>query len=226
MLETLFRAVGYGLCHQLPERSFFAGRYQLPVCARDTGIYLGFAVGLLALQVLSRGRRPSELPRWPVLLLVGLFVAALGADGVSSYAGLRATTNPIRLVTGILTGWGLATITFPMVNGQLWVRSGDGHVPSGRRETLWWLALPALVFGMVLWMLPPAGALYPLLLVAAIIVTFTAVNMVFVCLVPMFERKAATVRDAVLPFAIAVVLAFAELAAAAWLRISVERLLT
>lgn len=226
MLETLFRAVGYGLCHQLPERSYLAGTYQLPVCARDTGIYLGFAAGLFALYVLSRGSRPSGLPRWPILLLIGLFVGLLGIDGISSYAGLRATTNPIRLITGILTGWGLATITFPMINGQLWVWSGDGRVPADRRETLLWLALPAAMFGLAAWVLPLTGLLYPLLLVAAIIITFTAVNVIFVCLVPAFERKAERLRDAVLPLGIAVVLTFAELSAAAWLRIALEQLLS
>lgn len=40
------------ICHQRPERSFFIGGSQLPVCARCTGLYLGaalaFPIGLLA----------------------------------------------------------------------------------------------------------------------------------------------------------------------------------
>lgn len=35
------------VCHQLPERSFHVAGFQLPVCARCTGAYLGAAAGLV-----------------------------------------------------------------------------------------------------------------------------------------------------------------------------------
>lgn len=223
MLDRFFIALGYGLCHQLPERSFFAGGYQLPVCARDTGIYLGFALGLLGLAVLARGSRPTELPRWPVLVLVALFVGAMAVDGVTSYAGLRTTTNDLRLLTGLLAGWALATITVPMVNSQIWRDGRAVRVPDGSRQVLWWLALLAASFVVSRWMLPVLGVVYPLLVSAAIVVTFVAVNLVFVGLIPAFERRARRLRDIGPQVAIALVLGAIELAGASLLRMVAER---
>jgi uncharacterized membrane protein len=225
VLEQLLHAMGFGLCHQLPERSFFAGGYQLPVCARDTGIYLGFALGLLALGLLARGTRPAELPRWPVLVLIGMFVAAMGVDGVTSYAGMRATTNDIRLITGMLTGWGLSALTLPMFNSQIWSRPGPVRVPSGMKQVFAWLGMLVIAFVAVRWLLPLSGVAYPVALTAAIFLTFGAINMVFVGLIPAFERRAARFRDAWRVVALAQVLTVAELAGAAWLRTLAEGLL-
>ena len=225
MLDDFFHAIGYGLCHQLPERSFFSGGYQLPVCARDTGIYLGFVFGLVALSILARKSRPSELLRWPVLVLIGLFVAAMGFDGVTSYAGLRATTNDLRLATGLVTGWGLAALTFPMFNTEIWMRPGFGRTPDGRVQVLQWLAMLAATFVVVRWGLPLLGVVYPLLLVVAVFVTLGAVNMVFVGLMPRFERRAERWRDLWLAMLLATGFTVVELAAAAWLRSMAERLL-
>jgi len=226
LLDQFFRMIGYGLCHQLPERSFFGGGFQLPVCARDTGIYIGFALGLLMLRLLSARTRPSELPRWPVLLLIGLFVGAMGFDGVTSYAGLRETTNDIRLLTGLMTGWGLSALTFPMVNAQVWAVPGDQRVPDGWPRTAMWIAGLAATFVLTRWILPLTGALYPVALVVAIFVTFGAVNLVFVGLVPVFERRARRLRDLLPLMAWASVLTLVELGGAAWLRVTAERLLS
>jgi uncharacterized membrane protein len=224
MLESVFAVLGYGLCHQLPERSLFAGGFQLPVCARDTGLYIGFAVALIVLVLLARGRRPSELPRWPVLLIIGLFVGAMAFDGVTSYAGLRTTTNDIRLITGLMTGWGLATLALPMVNGQLWRRSSADRVPSGRGAIGAWLALLLATFVVTRWLLPFLGVGYPVLVSAAIVVTFITVNLVFVGLMPVFERRAHRLRDAWPQILVALGLSAAELAGAALLRVFAERI--
>jgi len=225
VLDRLFEMIGYGLCHQLPDRSFFAGGYQLPVCARDTGIYLGFALGLIALWILARGTRPSELPRWPVLVVIGLFVAAMGVDGVTSYSGMRATTNEIRLITGIITGWAMSTLTFPMINSQIWIAPGQGRVPDGRWQVLRWLAMLAVAYGVARWVMPLTGVLYPLVLSLSILVTFSAINLVFVGLMPVFERRARRARDAWLPALIAIVMTLIELAGAGWLRTFAESLI-
>ena len=211
------------LCHQLPERSFFAGGYQLPVCARDTGIYAGFALGLLALWLLSRSTKPTELPRWPVLVLMSVFVGAMAIDGLTSYAGLRETTNAVRLVTGTATGWALATVTVPMVNSQLWVLPGRGRVVEGPGRVLAWLGLLALSLAVLQWVMPLAGVVYPLLVSAAIVVTFIAVNLVFVGLMPPFERKATRLRDAWPQMLVALALTVGELALAGGLRVVLER---
>ena len=43
-------SVGYAVCHRIPERSFFFGYNQLPVCARDTGMFGAALMGILTRQ--------------------------------------------------------------------------------------------------------------------------------------------------------------------------------
>lgn len=224
MLDRILSAIGYGLCHQLPERSFFAGGHQLPVCARDTGIYAGFAFGVLVLAIISGRRRPTELPGWPVLLLVGLFIGAMAVDGVTSYAGLRPTTNSIRLATGLMTGWALSALTMPMLNSQLWVRSDPERLLGKRRDVAWWLLGLVVCFVLLRWVMPLTGVVYPLGVSVSIIVTLTCVNLVFVGLMPAFERKADRLARAWPQMLIALALSAAEMGAASWLKMMAQRL--
>lgn len=224
MLESLLHWLGYGLCHQLPERSFFGGAVQVPVCARDTGIYVGFIVSIIVIWLLHRPERPREFPGLAAFSAIGLMIAAMALDGFSSYAGLRTTTNDLRLITGILSGFAMAALVVPMLNDELWIRSDKGRVLSpGRRLALWLAAVP-VVFVLVRWVAPLLGPLYPILVAAAILATLIAVNLVIVSLFPPFERKASTVRDAVPAILIALVMAFAEVAASAAFRVGVESL--
>jgi uncharacterized membrane protein len=202
----------------------FAGGHQLPVCARDTGIYAGFALGILVLAVIGRWRRPTELPGWPVLLLLGLFIGAMVVDGVTSYAGLRTTTNSIRLATGLMTGWALSALTMPMLNSQLWVRSDPERLLGNPRDVGLWLAGLTGSFLLLRWVMPMTGVIYPLGVSVSIIVTLTCVNLVFVGLMPAFERKADRLSRAVPQLLIALVLSAAEMGAAAWLKMMAERL--
>lgn len=218
MLEDMLRLIGFGLCHQLPERSFFGGGVQVPVCSRDTGIYVGFAIALIVLQAVERGRRSSEMPPLWTSLTLGLFVVAMGIDGVSSYAGLRGTTNELRLLTGLMTGYALAAFTVPLLNTQLWVRPGSGRILPGPREAVVFFGSLAATFVAVLLFAPALGIAYPLLVAVAILVTFSAVNGVIVALLPPFERRARGARDTWPVFAIALVVTFIELSGAVWLK--------
>ena len=80
--------IGYGICHQLPERSFFVGGHQLPLCARDTGTYLG-AMATLAVLLAGKRRRRTGLPTTPVLVGAGARRSSSSRiDGVNSYADI------------------------------------------------------------------------------------------------------------------------------------------
>jgi uncharacterized membrane protein len=48
LASQIFFAAGSLICHQRPERSFFWGEHQFPVCARCTGLYLSAALGVIA----------------------------------------------------------------------------------------------------------------------------------------------------------------------------------
>ena len=105
-------AAGSVVCHQLPERSFYWGEWQFPVCSRCTGLYLSAAVGLAAWAAVRKGRgRPIQLsPRIAVAILVAaalptlvsLATAALGVWDATN-AGRALLAMPLGATAGVLT---------------------------------------------------------------------------------------------------------------------------
>lgn len=87
-------------CHQLGSRSFFVKGYQLPVCARCTGIYIGFFIGFL-----------FEVPS-SYLYALFLALTPLILDGTLQLLTSYRSNNPKRLVTGLLFGLALQGILF------------------------------------------------------------------------------------------------------------------
>lgn len=88
------------------------GHY-LPVCARDTGIYLGIFSSLVFLFAVKK-RRFTMIPPIKVSLILLLFLFPLIIDGFSSYVGIYSTTNEIRIVTGMLFGIALPFFIIPI----------------------------------------------------------------------------------------------------------------
>ena len=80
-------------CHRRPERSFFIRDRQLPLCARCTGILIGYGVGLVLL----------GWHRLGVLLSLALMVP-LVLDGSGQLVGYWLSTNFRRLMTGLMCG--------------------------------------------------------------------------------------------------------------------------
>jgi uncharacterized membrane protein len=224
VFEQALQALGYGLCHQLPERSFFGGGVQVPVCARDTGIYLGFVVGFAVLWLTTRGRRPSGFPSATGWVVVALFIGSMVVDGVSSYGSWRTTTNLIRLFTGTAAGFGVAAIVYPLLNSELWAdRNPERVLTPMWRLAIWALAMP-LTVALTWWLGPLLGIAYPVLVSVAIVFTFVTVNMAFAALLPAYDRSAHSVRDLAVPIAIGCVLTVVEIAGAALLRYGLDGL--
>ena len=223
MYAELLRLFGFGLCHQLPERSFFGGGVQVPVCARDTGIYVGFVVSLALISALQH--RPTGFPRpWVAVLLVG-FVVAMAVDGVTSYAGIRETTNAIRLATGLLAGYAMGALAVPLINDQLWRTSSGESVLASVRDVLLWLASLPVAF-LLLWFGGDIfGTAYPLAVVLAVLTTLTAVNLIVVTMLRPFERRFDRLAQAWEPLLLAFVVSWIEVAASAALKLLLERLL-
>jgi uncharacterized membrane protein len=218
--------MGYGLCHQLPERSFFGGGVQAPVCARDTGIYFGFLVSLAVISALHRGRRPREFPPPATWVAIALMIGAMGLDGVTEYAGLRPTTNELRLITGLLAGFAVAAIVTPMLNDELWRESARERVLDTPEKLLVWLAAVPASYAVIYWLLPLLGIGYPLLVAVAIVGTLTGVNLVMVCMLPTFERRASRLSQAWVAILVAVGLSFVEIWLSALLRVGLVALAT
>jgi uncharacterized membrane protein len=224
VLQDFLHWMGLGLCHQLPERSFFAGNMQVPVCARDTGIYLGFLISFALISLIHRGERPRGFPSPALWTIMGISLATMAWDGITSYAGFRTTTNDIRLVTGLLTGFSVAVLVFPMVNEELWAASTSRRVlDSARRIAIWALGIP-VAFAFIRWVAPQLGIAYPVIVAVSIVLTLAAINLIIVAMLPAFDRKGRSWSDLTLPIAIAVALAFLEIAGAAQIRVFLEAL--
>ncbi len=101
--SNLLWNIGYAFCHQLPERSFFYSGFQMPVCARDMGTYLGFLVVFLYWYLLRRYHNGSK-PDAIVLAFAAVGMLPFFGDGFASYLGFYSTNNVIRLATGLLMG--------------------------------------------------------------------------------------------------------------------------
>lgn len=81
------------ICHKLPERSFFYKEKKYPICARCTGIllgYIGASIGVFFIKI-------------PLLFCFALLIP-IGVDGIGQYLGKWTSTNCRRLITGILAG--------------------------------------------------------------------------------------------------------------------------
>ena len=120
------------MCHQLPGRSFFVFGAQMPVCARDIGIYGGMLLGALAFPFVFGMRSTKLLPLW---MFVGAMIP-IGIDGgvqlVSGHfplpiIGVYESTNPVRLATGLFMGVTMSVYAIPLLNG-IW----EGYM-KGRR---------------------------------------------------------------------------------------------
>lgn len=221
-MQDVLHWLGYGLCHQLPERSFFGGGVQVPVCARDTGIYVGFALALALVALLHAGERPRGFPPVLAWLFMSAFLGAMGWDGVSSYAGLRETTNDLRLITGLGVGFSAAAIVFPMLQDELWRHQSPGRVlePPWRLTT--WLAGVPVSFLLIRFVGPVLGAVYPVIVAASIVVTLASINLVMIAMLPPFDRKGERIQDLALPCALALVVALVEIGAAGYIRLLLE----
>ena len=85
----------FKICHQIPERSFHYKNKQFPVCARCTGILLGYCT--IPLFYFGIIQIP---PLFIILLDIPLLV-----DSLTQYLGLRESNNMFRLVTGVLSSF-------------------------------------------------------------------------------------------------------------------------
>jgi uncharacterized membrane protein len=183
-MQGFLRFFGHGFCHQIPERSFESGGLLFPVCARDTGIYLGFLCALLAAFVIyvRSPRKPAELPPVPYLVVLALFVVPMAFDGVTSYLGLRPTTNTIRYVTGFLAGTAAASLVAPLLFALRRDAAPREKVFATPSRALSHLALSFLLGAAFLLGFPLLGPVSPFVAVVALLVTLASLDLVLLTL--------------------------------------------
>ncbi|NOZ21017.1 MAG: DUF2085 domain-containing protein [Planctomycetes bacterium] len=126
MLEVIERICS-SVCHTLPDRTFWFGGAALPLCARCTGVYVGFLLTMAGFAC-TRLRRCTVVSG-KLLALNILLIVLFGACGFAGLYGALALSEYPRLLLGLSFGFAIATFAFPLTRGWLLgmeCRSWDG----------------------------------------------------------------------------------------------------
>ena len=192
-----------GICHQLPEHSLHFQGLPLPLCARCSGLFVGFALGLLWCRLLGGARR-AGFPRWGTLGVLGLLLLIWVVDGVNSFASmigsepwLYDSSNALRLGTGMAAGIALGSVFWPVLQFVLWA---DADPRPGLQSPL--QLLPALLsgalIGAMMWFLPESPYWLWLSFVAgSALLTFVSANGALVILLLGREGTLSRARQAI-----------------------------
>jgi uncharacterized membrane protein len=102
--RTRIKPVRIWICHRIPERSFFWRGRQFPVCARCTGVFAGYVASGILFFFYA-----------PPVIVLFYGCAAMFFDWLCQYVEIAASTNPRRLVTGIIGGYCLMTLGLSLI---------------------------------------------------------------------------------------------------------------
>jgi uncharacterized membrane protein len=216
--------VGYAICHQIQERSFFLDGRQLPMCARCTGTFLGATLGLTAILLRRRGRA-SRMPPAPVLATLILFVVLWAFDGLNSYLTffpgvphLYEPQNWLRLTTGFLDGLAMIILVYPVFSFTIWRDTMPERVIKNVGELA--VLLPVVGLLVVVIQAQIGFLLYPmaLLSVLGVAVLLVMLNSMFAAVALGREACATSWRQAFVPLSVGLALAVLELAGLGLLR--------
>lgn len=105
------------ICHQIPSRSPMILGSNVGLCFRCMAIYASLAAGM-ALPLSAVVKRLSGFSNGMLRLtlnqstavIAGVFILVLLTDGLLPMFGWPLSTNPRRVVTGLLGGWAIASL--------------------------------------------------------------------------------------------------------------------
>ena len=89
-----FMKLFYGTCHQKADRSFFVNNYQFPICARCTGLLIGYILGII-----------SIFFNFKISILLSVFfIVIMFVDWFIQHKNILYFTNIRKLLTGLFCG--------------------------------------------------------------------------------------------------------------------------
>ncbi|WP_407424883.1 DUF2085 domain-containing protein [Methanobrevibacter sp.] len=92
------------VCHRMPERSFFIGGHQFPVCARCTGFYITLILYFIYAYFFFVDYTPF------LIALAVIFLIPAILDGLTQLLTDSQSNNALRFLTGLLGGLGLGIL--------------------------------------------------------------------------------------------------------------------
>jgi len=219
-------AAVHGVCAQVHNVSL--GGEQLPLCARNTGIYSGFLLTFIYLLLLGR-ERAAKLPPPAIIAVLALLVVIMAVDGFNSLfvdlflPHLYTPRNELRTLTGLGMGVSLAVAMLLVLNLSL-RRDPDMDQPviGNWRELggalLLGFLVHAAIYGNV------AITYWPIAIVAwtGIVGILFAVNLLIVALVMNYEGRVTRLVELARPATVALLVTAIMLGMMAWGRFWLE----
>ncbi len=213
--------LGYSICHQLPERTIHFGGGALFVCARDTGLYVGFFLVLMAIALPWRRKQGGFPSRpWQACMLLAFLYFAV--DAVSSTLGWRESNNVIRFTSGLLMGGTAALLVCPLVNRLVWRAPREERMLGSRSQP--YLLMLVLASACAIFLTHPAWLFRPaqVLLLLCFAGTLCYLNFALVASVWSAADHTLSPRWQACFLLVAPLLAAAELSLAHYLHITVS----
>ena len=167
----MINKLGTSVCHQIPERSLKMGGLILPICSRDSGIYIGFFICAIFMFLIFR-KRESDLPPLYVFIILIIFILSTVADGLLSYLSVIETNNIARFTTGFLSGSSTMAIIYPIFNYQYYKDSYNIRIFVSPLKFIFFIAVDALIIFITLLQLGFLKYFYYYLSAFAVIFTF------------------------------------------------------
>ncbi|MFQ3632812.1 DUF2085 domain-containing protein [Roseiflexus sp.] len=219
-------AAVHGVCAQVHNVSL--GGEQLPLCARNTGIYSGFLLTFIYLWLLGR-ERAAKLPPPAIVAALVALVVMMAVDGFNSLfvdlflPHLYTPRNELRTLTGIGMGTAIAVAMLLILNLSL-RRDPDmeQRVIGNWRELggalLLGLLVHAAIYGNV------AITYWPIAIVAwtGIVGILFAVNLLIVALAMNYEGRVVHAAELARPATVALALTAIMLGLMSWGRFWLE----
>ncbi|NTU89317.1 MAG: DUF2085 domain-containing protein [Actinobacteria bacterium] len=201
-MQVLIDAIGYGLCHQLPARTFTAGNISYPVCARDTGLYFGIVASIAVLAFLYRGKDNSGFPSIGACVAAACLFATLAFDGLSSYLGFRETTNTLRFLSGTAGGSAAGLFLFWVVRNVGQAGREDERILGNFKEIIAWVCSVAILGALFLFGYPYLGPFGAVFITICMLSVIGGINAILLSISNLFPHPFATRKRAVVFFAL------------------------
>jgi uncharacterized membrane protein len=87
-------------CHRDPKRSFFFKGRQFPLCARCTGLYIGYSMWPLFV---------FDILKFDIIFTISIILPTF-IDGFIQYYFKWESKNWVRLISGLIAGTGLMSL--------------------------------------------------------------------------------------------------------------------
>lgn len=176
------------ICRSFPARTFLLCNQHMFLCARCTGIYLGFFTGLIYQIVI--GKRRSDLPLGNILLTsLGIILLMIVQIIVVPRYFPELDNNHLRFLTGLFCGGSVSILLFPIFNYFVLKKNINKSVIDNWRDYALLLLILTALFALHF---VPYSLIFYLLSytsVAGVIITYIIINILLASLAINWKEK-------------------------------------